>query len=275
MARNWRLFTKPTRHLLEARGLSFVRQSRNILREVSFALGNNEHTVILGKNGSGKSTLVNLLYGTEWPTSGQLLFDGQPYGKLPIKGIQQNTGIVQAAHQSTAVQAGLTASDIVMTGIFGTIGYYQNPTTIQQEKVTAILQEHSLHHLENRLYHTLSDGEKKKILLLRAVINNPRLLILDEPCSSFDISAREDFFSILDKCRKNNDFSSVLITHRLDEIPPFYTNGILLKEGEILAWGKLEEILTGPLVSETYGLPLEVVSKNGRHQAMVTSKQLP
>ena len=273
--KDWRSFTKSTRYLLEAREVSFVRQSRNILGNISFTLQTGEHTVILGKNGSGKSTLVNLLYGTEWPTSGQLLFDGQAYGQIPIREIQKKTAIVQSAHQSASVQSGLTAGDIIMTGLFGTIGYYQEPSPEQQDKVSAILREHKLEYLENRPYSTLSDGEKKKILLLRAVINNPSLLVLDEPCSSFDIAAREDFFSILDKCRETSEFSSVLITHRLDEIPPFYTKGILLKEGEILAWGQLEDILTGPLVSRTYGLPLEVVSKNGRHQAMVISKPLP
>lgn len=254
--------------MLELREISFVRNDRYILKDVSLSIKKNQNWVILGKNGSGKTTLINILFGYLWPTSGSVSFLGETYGNYPLRELQKRVGILQSSYQEERLQRSLTVRDIIASGLLNSIGIYSNLSIEENNKVESLISKNSWIKDPNQSYSLLSSGEKKKVLLLRSLISNPELLILDEPCSSLDLSAREDFFTLLEKY-KTNDQSIILITHRTDEIPNYFNYVLLLKEGQVIASGLKEEVFNSKNLSLTYGVNIELIEKNGQYYTNV------
>ncbi|MBE7412206.1 MAG: ATP-binding cassette domain-containing protein [Leptospiraceae bacterium] len=250
--------------IIELKDIIFIRNQKIILNKINLTIHQGENWVFLGKNGSGKTTLLNIIYGSLWPTSGVIKVFGKEYGNIPLNEIQKKIGILQSEHQSERLQRNLTIEDIVSTGIFSTIGVYFEMEKTQKKVVQKVLKKFGWLKRKEENYSNLSSGEKKKILLLRAIISNPKILILDEPCSSLDISAREDFFEILNQIRKRKNFTSILITHRPDEIPEFYTHAALIKDGRLISSGEIEGQFTDKKLSEIFSLSLKVLKKNRR-----------
>lgn len=238
--------------------VSLIRGNTIILDNISLSLDYDEDCTILGKNGSGKSSLINLIYGYTWCTEGDIYVLGKKFGEFPLKEAQSQIGIVESSHQESRLQRGLSIKDIISTGIFSTIGYYNELSTEEEKTIDSIIQSANWIKDPNQRYDTLSSGEKKKTLLLRALVKKPKLLILDEPCSSLDIPSREDFLNLLSKLKKEFNFTTLYITHKTEEILPFFQKIILLKEGKLLKFGNLKECMTNELLSELYGLPLSI-----------------
>jgi iron complex transport system ATP-binding protein len=238
--------------------VSLIRGNTIILDKISLSLNHNEDCIILGRNGSGKSSLINLIYGYNWCTEGDVFVFGNKFGEFPLKEVQAQIGIVESSHQETRLQRGLSIKDIISTGFFSTIGYYNELSKEEEKTIDEIIQRAKWIKDPDQRYDTLSSGEKKKTLLLRALVKKPRLLILDEPCSSLDIPSREDFLNLLSKLKKEYNFTTLYITHKTEEILPFFQKIILLKDGKLLTFGNINDCMTNELLSELYGLPLSI-----------------
>ena len=265
---------KPISNLLELENISFVRNGKKIIDGLSLQILKGESWAILGKNGSGKTTLLNIIYGLTWPTTGSVKIFGKEFGDFPIREIQKKIGILQSSHQEERIQKNLSVKEIIATGFFSSIGLYSKITRLQKSQIGKILKDHGLEKKLNENFSNLSSGEKKLVLLLRSIISNPEILILDEPLSSFDISAREKFSAILKKLRTKKKFTLLLVTHRVEEIPDFITHAALMKNGKILAKGKIGEVLTNENLSKTYSIGLEVIHSKGRFSLFPSNRNI-
>ncbi|TGL80320.1 ABC transporter ATP-binding protein [Leptospira yasudae] len=249
--------------LLSVEEVSYKPTGKTILDRVSFSIEENEHCVLLGRNGAGKSTLVNLIYGMIWATSGTIRLFHETYGETAIQDLRKRIGILDASQQENSLQRKLTVLDVVLTGLFHTIGYYRDPSPEEESRALNILEESNLLSKKDQFYATLSSGEKKKVLFLRSLVSEPDLLILDEPCSSLDLTAREDFIGFLKEYHSKRKFTSLYITHRPEEIPEFYMKAVLLKEGKVIHTGPIEGCFTEKNLNELYDLSLQVNRING------------
>ncbi|MCE9499184.1 MAG: ATP-binding cassette domain-containing protein [Leptospira sp.] len=256
--------------MIELTNISFIRNEIHILKNVNVTIQQGEHWVILGKNGSGKTTLINILYGMLWPSSGHVSAFGETYGEIPLKEIQSRIGILQSSYQEERLQRNLTVEDIVGSGLTSTIGIYRDFTGIESGIIAENLKDSGWYSRKSELYSKLSSGEKKKILLLRSLISAPEILILDEPCSSLDISAREDFLLLLKKEKEKRNLTSILITHRIDEIPEFYSHILMLKDGEVFASGPIENLMNDENLSGLFEKKIKVAMADGRYAALAT-----
>lgn len=253
-----------TEKLLEFEEVSFVRDNRQILDRINLSIHAGESWVLLGRNGAGKSTIVNLLYGMAWTSSGTIRLFGETYGRFPIQELRKRIGILEPSQQENAMQKTLTVREVILTGIFHTIGYYRDPGPREEERADKVLKDSEFAGREDQLFTTLSSGEKRKVLFLRALATWPDLLILDEPCASLDLTAREEFLALLRDYRERHEFTSLFITHRPEVIPDFYGHAALLKEGKIIVAGKITEVFTQENLNFLYDLSLHVEQRDGR-----------
>ncbi|MBK8398599.1 MAG: ATP-binding cassette domain-containing protein [Leptospiraceae bacterium] len=250
--------------MLEFSKLSFVRDGKFILKDISLSISEKQNWVVLGKNGSGKTTLINIIFGYLWPTTGTVKVLGKVYGEYPVREVQKKIGILQSGYQEERLQRNLSVTDVIASGLLNSIGIYSELNEEENQKVKNIIQNNSWIKNPNQNYGLLSSGEKKKILLLRALISEPSILILDEPCSSLDIASREDFFSLLDRY-KTSSLCIILITHRTDEIPDYFDHVCLIKDGEIIASGKKGDVFNSENLSKTYDVNINLIEKNGQY----------
>ncbi|MDF3819561.1 ATP-binding cassette domain-containing protein [Leptospira sp. 96542] len=257
--------------VLNFSSVSFVRNDNQILKNINFQLEEADSLVILGRNGAGKTTLINLLFGYLWPTTGTISVFGNEYGTTPMAPLQKQMGIVQSNHQETLLQR-LTAFEMVLTGLIGTLGLYADPTVSQIEKAMELLNSMSMGQKKDQNYASLSSGEKMKILLLRALGEGKRLLVLDEPAAALDLTARHELFESVKVLKtKNPKLTRILITHRLEEIPTDFGKILLLKNGEVFVSGNKEEVLTDANLSRLYDLNLKVHCNDGQYSATIQS----
>ena len=254
----------PTNEIIRFQDVNYYRNQNPILQNVSFQIQEGDSVAIVGRNGAGKTTLINLLYGYIWPTSGTIFVLGEEYGTTAIKPIQDQIGILQNSHQEQLLQRNLTALEVVITGIHNTIGLYREVTNEQIKRAEDKLTSLGLLLKKDQLYTSLSSGEKTKILLLRALGENKKILILDEPTATLDLTARYDFEKSLSVLKsQNQNLTRILITHRIEEIPENFNKVILIKEGKLLASGNKMDVLTEIHLSDLYDLNLSVTfSKN-------------
>ena len=238
--------------------VSLLKSNRLILDQISFKIEEGQKWLILGRNGAGKSSIVNLIFATLWPTSGSIKLFDNLFGNVNIQQLRHRIGLLQPQNQENLVQRRLNVRDILATGLFATLGYYSSITAEQQARLDDFISRHELHPLAGQGYSTLSAGEKRKVLFLRSLMLEPELVILDEPAASLDLTEKTKLFEAVTSLLR--DKTVVLITHRIEDIPSFMTHAMLLKEGRILAQGKIGEIVTSENLSALYDMTLKVES---------------
>ncbi|MER6080258.1 ATP-binding cassette domain-containing protein [Streptomyces sp. NPDC001833] len=250
--------------VLRSDDVHVVRDGRPILQEVSLTVRSGEHWALLGANGAGKSTLLGLLGALVHPTRGTVEVLGGRLGRVDLRELRTQVGHVDPRHPLTEP---LRVRDVVLTGLTNSVAPLPRwrPTpeqTARADRLTGMLGLAG--HREAR-WPTLSQGQRGRVLIARALMPEPRLLLLDEPATGLDLPGREQLLGALDALRRARPrLATVLVTHHLEELPTGTTHALLLREGRALAQGPADEVLTSDQVGKCFDLPLTLERHGGR-----------
>ena len=249
--------------ILSYKNVSFRRDGREILKNINWEIKKGENWALLGLNGSGKSTLLSMIPAYTFATSGEVSVFEKKFGTCVWAEVKEKVGFVSSSLNTFSDSLNnQTLNNIVLSGKYNSIGIYQEITQKDREKANNIIKDFKLSHLKLNKYITLSQGEQRKTLLARAFMNEPSLLILDEPCSGLDIRAREIFLKTLEESKNNIPF--IYVTHQIEEIISSITHVAILDNGEIVSQGNKFEVLTEENLSKLYGIDLKIEWSNNR-----------
>ncbi|MGX9134094.1 ABC transporter ATP-binding protein [Rummeliibacillus sp. JY-2-4R] len=251
--------------VLHLQDVSLRKDESWILHHIDWEIQKGEHWVLYGLNGAGKTALLNMLCAYYFPTSGQVEVVGKTFGKSVLGDqLRRKIGIVSAGFQEMLNPLD-SAFEIVLSGAYASIGLYDKPTPEIREKAIRLLHRLGSFDYADRNYETLSQGEKQRILIGRALMLDPELLILDEPATGFDFIAREALLKTVDEIAKmENGPTIIYVTHHVEEILPVFQNTLLLKKGEVFAKGKTKEMLKSDTLSAFFETPVECIWRNER-----------
>lgn len=248
--------------MISLQNVRFVRNERTIIDHISLEMKKGEHWVLLGRNGSGKTTLLELINGYVFPTSGTVSVLGHRYGSVDLRDIRREIGYMSQSLLDKFVLRD-PVWEIVASGKYAWLRVYQKMPREVVDQALDILTDLNISHLRNQPLGTLSQGERKKVLLARSLMQNPKLLIMDEPCSGLDLYEREKFLEDIQNL-EGRDLQMIYVTHHSEEIVPVFTHAALIHEGRLIAAGPKEEILTGKNMSRLFSLKVEVDWDKGR-----------
>ena len=251
--------------VLHLEDVSLKRDGTWILQEVNWHIEKGEHWVLFGLNGSGKTAILKMLHAEYFPTSGSVTVLGMEFGKSYLgEVLRSKIGFVSSSLQEK-LYPNDNAFEIVLSGAFASIGLYEKPTDDIREKAIGLLKDFGCYHYANRNYETLSQGEKQRVLIARALMADPELLIFDEPTDGLDFIAREQFLETIEKiAQKQNAPTMIYVTHHVEEVLPTFNKTILLKKGQVFASGDTKEMITSDSLSQFFELPVTVQWENGR-----------
>lgn len=257
------------RNVLELENVSFSRNGKHILQDINIRIQAGQRWALIGPNGAGKSTLLSLFGAVNHPTSGTVHVLGNQLGRVDIRHLRESIGHVNPNHP---LQQPLTCTQVIHTGATGTIAlmlrWDPEPNVVSRaEQLIDLL---GLRQVAHSQWSTMSQGERGRTLIARALLANPPLLLLDEPCTGLDVAAREQFLNTIDTLHgQYPDLATVMVTHHFEELPASTTHALLIREGEVLAAGKVDGVLTTPLVSKCFDFPLEIERRGNRWLARI------
>ncbi len=262
--------------LVHVENAYYQRQNQMILSNISFTIEQGQHQAIIGLNGSGKTTLLQLIYGEIWPLSRYspvIEVLGERLGKTDLNELRRSIGWVSSAF-TERISPMQEVTEVVMSGKFASVGLYEHVTEEDKAQAEKLMQEWGLQHLHNKTFQVCSQGEKQKILITRALMASPKLLILDEPCTGLDLYSREKLLAQVERLAKQEKSPTMIyITHHIEEIPPAFTHAMLMENGTIAAKGNKEDVITSGNLSEIMDLPLDVTWNKGRAWVQVISDE--
>ncbi|MEV1332039.1 ABC transporter ATP-binding protein [Micromonospora costi] len=249
-------------------GVGVRRSGTALLHDVHWRVELDERWVVLGPNGAGKTTLLNLASGRLHPTVGTAHVLGERIGRTDVNELRTRIGLTTAA-LAERLPAEERVTDVVVTAAWSVVGRWRESYDRTDEaRARALLGQLGVGGLTDRKYGTLSEGERKRVQIARALMTDPELLLLDEPAAGLDLGGREDLVARLSELAYDPDAPAmVLVTHHVEEIPPGFTHALLLREGGVVAQGLIGETLTGDNLSKTFGLPLVVERRGDRYTA--------
>lgn len=255
---------KPAAAVLELKSLSVERGGAKLVDGVSWSVRRGEHWAVLGANGSGKTSLVNALAGYVTPSDGVMRVMGETYGQSDWRDLRARIGLASSSILQR-VEPDETALETVMSGRHAMINWWGPATDEDRKSARRMLDEIECAGLADRAWGVLSQGERQRVLIGRALIGKPELLILDEPCAGLDPAVRENFLHFLNQLARKPDAPSlILVTHHLEEIMPAFTHALILKAGRVLARGPLSEALSSKNLSAALGARAEVLRAGER-----------
>jgi len=262
-----------SRTILEISGLRVQRGETLILSEISWKVAQGQHWVILGANGSGKTSLLSALTGYLTPTNGDILLLGRHYGRFDWREFWKQIGLVSSAVWQM-IDNEQTALETVLSGKHAIINLYGRVDAQDRARGSRLLKSIECEHLAKRRWLVLSQGERQRILIGRALMAQPRLLILDEPCAGLDPAAREHFLQFIDRLGRNAASPAlILVTHHLEEIMPVFSRVMVLCHGRVLASGKVRNILTDAVLSKAFNAKMHVRKRGARFESVVAHKR--
>ncbi|WP_232084268.1 ABC transporter ATP-binding protein [Arthrobacter sp. SO5] len=254
--------------VLEMAAVSVVRGAKTLLNKVDWQVKEGERWVILGPNGAGKTTLLQVAAARIHPTSGMAGILEEILGAVDVFELRPRIGLSSAA-LANQIPEHEKVLNVVVTAAYGVTGRWREGYERDDERrAFALLNEWGMGPLLNRPFASLSEGERKRVQIARALMTDPELLLLDEPAAGLDLGGREDLVHRLSELARDEDAPAiVLVTHHLEEVPPGFTHAMLMRDGRVVAQGPLEDVLTAGNLSETFGLPLDVSVAAGRYTA--------
>jgi iron complex transport system ATP-binding protein len=252
---------------LQLHDVTFIRDGRPLLADIDLEVGYGEQWALIGPNGAGKSTLLNLCGAVTFPSRGWVRVLGHRLGEIDLRELRQSIGFVNPRHP---LRSDLTVEDIVLTGITGSIELVPRwePTPDQLDRAHLLMKTMGVDTPVSPHWHTMSQGERGRTLIARALMTDPPLLLLDEPSTGLDVAAREQMIRTLDELPVSiPGLTTVMVTHHFEELPPATTHAALLRDGRLVAAGPVDEVLTTSLVTECFAHPIEVARHDGRWHA--------
>ncbi len=249
-------------------GVDVVRGETYLLRGVDWAVAADQRWVVLGPNGAGKTTLLALAAAQMHPTRGEVRLLGETLGAVDVFELRPRIGLTSAA-LAQRIPPAETTGDIVVSAGYAVVGRWRERYDVHDlTRAGMLMEQWGVAQFAHRPFGTLSEGERKRAQIARALMPDPELLLLDEPGAGLDLGGREDLVSRLsDLARYHYAPAQVLVTHHVEEIPPGYTHALLLREGQVVASGAVDDVLTQAALSETFGLSLSLSRNDGRFTA--------
>jgi iron complex transport system ATP-binding protein len=254
--------------VLDFAEVSVRRGEAILLDRVSWTVEEDDRWVILGPNGAGKTTLLQVAAAQIHPTSGVAGVLDEVLGAVDVFDLRPRIGLTSAA-LADRIPRNEKVHDVVVSASYGVVGRWrENYDDLDHERARDLLIEVGVKHLADRTFGTLSEGERKRVQIARALMVDPELLLLDEPAAGLDLGGREDLVSTLSVLAADADSpATVLVSHHVEEIPPGFTHAMLLRDGRVVTQGVLDDVLTRESLSATFGMPLALRHEDGRWAA--------
>jgi iron complex transport system ATP-binding protein len=242
-----------------------------ILDDVSWQIGSGERWVVLGPNGAGKTTLLRIAALYLHPTSGTVDVLGERLGHCDVRTLRERVAFSSPA-LAARLEPSMTAAEVVMTARYAALApWWHQYTEADRARAITLLERFRCADLADHRLPTLSAGERQRVLLARTLMNDPGIVLFDEPTAGLDVGGREELVADLTKWANDPTRPPlVLVTHHLEEIPPAFTHALVLKAGKVLEQGAIEEVVTTKVLSEAFNLPLAVEAKAGRFSARLS-----
>ncbi|MDT2597304.1 ABC transporter ATP-binding protein [Enterococcus dongliensis] len=251
--------------------VQLIRQQTVLLQDINWHINSGEDWAILGLNGAGKSLMLNMISGNLWPSKGRLTVLGEVFGETSIPDLTKRIGWVSQSLQEK-IHREEQSEYIVLSGKFASIGIYQMYSETELAEAKQLLCSLGAEKLIGKTFQILSQGEKQIVLIARALMAKPELLILDEPCNGMDLFAREDLLARIQKMKQAADAPSLLyVTHHTEEILPFINHLLMIRKGQVFKQGHREELLKENILNEFYQRPI-AIHKMSENRLMVIPK---
>jgi iron complex transport system ATP-binding protein len=243
--------------VIEFAGVTVRRGTAVLLDSVDWVVEEDERWVVLGPNGAGKTTLLQVAAAQVHPTAGVAGILEEVLGTVDVFELRPRIGLTSAA-LGERIPRGELVQDVVVSASYGVVGRWREEyDDLDHGRAGELLRELGVSQLVDRTFGTLSEGERKRVQIARALMTDPELLLLDEPAAGLDLGGREDLVSTLSTLAMDPDSpATVLVSHHVEEIPPGFTHALLLREGRVVAAGLLDHVLTEQHLSATFGMPL-------------------
>jgi iron complex transport system ATP-binding protein len=254
--------------LIDMRDVSLRRSGRTLVGPLDWAVELDERWVIIGPNGAGKTSLLRIAAATEYPSSGVAYVLGERLGRVDVTELRARVGLSSSA-LAQRVPDDEVVRDLVVSAGYAVLGRWRERyEDIDHQRAIDMLESLGAEHLAERSYGTLSEGERKRVLIARALMTDPELLLLDEPAAGLDLGGREELVARLTDLAADPDAPAlVLVTHHVEEVPPGFSHCLLLSEGQAVAAGLLADVLTGENLSTAFGQSIALEVVDGRYFA--------
>jgi iron complex transport system ATP-binding protein len=254
--------------VVELAGVSIVRNGSTLISEISWEVDEADRWVVIGPNGAGKTTLLQVISAQIHPSSGVAGVLGEVLGTVDVFELRPRIGLTSAA-LAERIPRGERVHDVVVSASYAVVGRWREQyDELDHERADELLAQLRIEALANRTFGTLSEGERKRVQIARALMTDPELLLLDEPAAGLDLAGRETLVNTLAELAQD-DYApaSILVTHHVEEIPSGITHAMLLKAGKIVAAGPLRETLTAENLTKTFDVELSLAENDGRWSA--------
>jgi iron complex transport system ATP-binding protein len=254
--------------LIDFRGVSLRRGGRTLVGPLDWAVELDERWVIIGPNGAGKTSLLRIAAAAEHPSSGVAYVLGERLGRVDMSELRARIGLSSSA-LSQRIPGDELVSDLVVSAGYAVLGRWRERyDDVDYRRAVDMLESVGAEHLAERTYGTLSEGERKRVLIARSLMTDPELLLLDEPAAALDLGGREELVARLTDLAADPDAPAlVLVTHHVEEVPPGFSHGLLLSEGRVVASGLLSDVLTADNLSAAFGQRIALDVIDGRYFA--------
>ena len=255
--------------VVDLAGVSIVRGGATLLDDVNWSVEESDRWVVLGPNGAGKTTLLQLLAAQIHPTTGVVGLLQEVLGTVDVFELRPRIGLTSAA-LADRIPRGEPVHDVVVSASYAVLGRWRESyDELDHARADELLESLAIGGLARRTFGTLSEGERKRVQIARALMTDPELLLLDEPAAGLDLAGRESLLSTLGNLAQDPYApASVLVTHHVEEIPTGVTHALLLRRGAVVASGPVEDTLTAGHLSDTFGLDLDLTRRAGRWAAV-------
>lgn len=256
---------KYSKNILSVHGLHIERSGTVILHDVHWQVERGQHWVILGANGSGKTSLLSALTGYLMPTSGEISVLGETYGHSDWRELRKQIGLVSSSIRQMMADDE-PALYTVASGKYAMIDFWGHISRAEKAQARRLLRQVECEYLAERPWQVLSQGERQRVLIGRALMAKPRVLVLDEPCAGLDPAAREHFLQFIQRLGAHkNSPTLIFVTHHVEEIMPVFSHVLLLKHGGVLAAGAKSAVMKSPNLSDAFGIRLKLSVARNRY----------